>query len=235
VVATGATGGGAVVLALWSLKGGAGTTTVAAGLAVLASQRHEAGALLVDLAGDIPAVFGIEEDDGYSVARWLTTDGASDPPGKGWTAPTLIADQRLSVVPRGAGPLRDRRRAETMTHLLTADDREVVIDCGVLAGPEAGSRTAGQVLAGQADRTLLVVRPCSLAFRRLEDPHPPIHGVVLVQGPNRSVPAKSVDDRVGAPVVAIVPNDAAIAWSVEHANLTYQVPSTLTFSLCHLV
>jgi len=51
-----------VLIACWSTKGGAGTTVVTAALGLVLARRHPAGALLVDLAGDLPAALGLPPD-----------------------------------------------------------------------------------------------------------------------------------------------------------------------------
>src|SRR5215831_8592656 len=49
-------GGPSVLVACWSVKGGVGTTVIAAALALLMAGKSPAGAVIVDLAGDVPAV-----------------------------------------------------------------------------------------------------------------------------------------------------------------------------------
>ena len=66
-----------MLLACWSVKGGSGTTVVAAALALLLAQRSPAGALLADLAGqeglggDGAAVLGLDEPSSPGLAGWL--------------------------------------------------------------------------------------------------------------------------------------------------------------------
>jgi len=62
----------------WSLKGGSGTTVVAAGLA-LAVARRGGRPLLIDLAGDLPAVLGVE-GAGPGITGWWQISGRSDRP-----------------------------------------------------------------------------------------------------------------------------------------------------------
>ena len=57
-----------MVISCWSVKGGSGTTVVAAALS-MAWARRRAGALLVDLGGDLPAALGIT-GDGPGVVDW---------------------------------------------------------------------------------------------------------------------------------------------------------------------
>src|SRR4051794_33057920 len=71
VVSRRALGGSPVFVSCWSVKGGSGTTVVASSLALLLATRSPAGSVLVDLAGDVPAVLGIPEPDGPGVSDWL--------------------------------------------------------------------------------------------------------------------------------------------------------------------
>src|SRR5438552_253681 len=66
-----ARGSGSVLIALWSAKGGSGTTVVAAALATVLARSSPGGAVLVDLAGDVPGALGVAEPPGYGVADWL--------------------------------------------------------------------------------------------------------------------------------------------------------------------
>ena len=62
------------VTVCWSVKGGSGTTVVAATLAL----SCPTDSLLVDLDGELPAVLGLPEPAGQGVADWLASDA---PPG----------------------------------------------------------------------------------------------------------------------------------------------------------
>jgi hypothetical protein len=59
-----------MVVVCWSLKGGVGTTVVAAALALVSSRRGERP-LLLGLAGDLPAVLGVD-GSGAGVADWCS-------------------------------------------------------------------------------------------------------------------------------------------------------------------
>ena len=57
------------IITCWALKGGSGTTVVAAGIAL-----SEPGAVLIDLDGELPAALGIVEPAGQGITEWLTSD-----------------------------------------------------------------------------------------------------------------------------------------------------------------
>ena len=60
------------MIVCWSVKGGSGTTVVASTLALVHAEKSSHGALIVDLAGDVPAVLGLAEPSGIGVGEWFT-------------------------------------------------------------------------------------------------------------------------------------------------------------------
>src|SRR5215212_8449722 len=72
-------GNDTVLLACWAAKGGAGTTVVATALARVLASGSPSGALLADLAGDVPAVLGLPDPPGPGLAGWLAA-GEDVPP-----------------------------------------------------------------------------------------------------------------------------------------------------------
>ena len=207
-----------MLIACWSAKGGVGTTVVAASLGLSLSQSSSSpgGVLLADLAGDLPAVLGVPEPDGPGLAGWL---GA----GPGVPADALARLERrvgpaTALLSRGSGPLASER-AEVLAGLLAADPRPVVVDCGLL---DPGG--AGATIAAGAGRSLLVTRPCFLALRRAAQAPIVPSGVVLVCEPGRSLGRRDVESVVGAPVVAELSTDPAVARAVDAGILTARLP-----------
>ena len=118
-----------MLVACWSVKGGSGTTVVAAGLALVLARsvpaeppvpgptaapvplahdsRGAPGVLLVDLAGDLPAVLGLPEPERPGVAEWLASD--ADVPDDAFGLLEVDAAPGLRLVPRGSGELPPRR------------------------------------------------------------------------------------------------------------------------------
>ena len=87
------------MIVCWSVKGGNGTTVVAAALALVLAQRHEAGARLIDMSGDTPSALGMSEPASEGIAEWLS---AADHPGaEALNNLMLPVTAHLGVIPRG--------------------------------------------------------------------------------------------------------------------------------------
>jgi hypothetical protein len=221
-----------MLIACWSAKGGVGTTVVAAGLGLVLSRERDEGALIADLAGDLPAVLGRPEPDGPGLREWLAT--GPDVPPDGLARLEQVVAPGLWLLPRGRGPLRWSDRTEVLAAILASDARDVVVDCGRLE-PEGRTdddhREVVQVMAASAGQSLLVTRACYLALRRvLAVPVRP-SGVILVKEPGRSLTAADIEDVVGAPVVAEVAIDPSVARAVDAGLLAQRVPRGLARAL----
>ena len=211
-----------MLVACWSSKGGAGTTVVASSLALLLARRDPLGALLVDVAGDVPAALGLADSPGPGLADWLAA--GSSVPADGLHRLERPTEHGVAVLPRGDGPLAEAR-ADALAALLAADARPVVVDCGTLVDGVA------LTLAAAASRSVLVTRPCFLGLRRaLRAPLRPSE-VVLVTEPGRSLGRHDVEDCVGAPVVAEVALDPAVARAVDAGLLAVRLPRGLARDL----
>jgi MinD-like ATPase involved in chromosome partitioning or flagellar assembly len=216
-----------VLIACWSVKGGSGTTVVAAALGLLAA-RSPGDALLVDTAGDLPAALGLPEPAGPGLAEWLAADTTVAAAALHHLEVEVRAGLRL--LPAGAGRLAlpgaaapPGRATELALHL-AGDQRTVVVDAGI-PGP-----AAIEVVAA-AERSLLVLRPCYLALRRaVASPIRP-SGVVLVREPRRALRRADVEAVLGAPVVAQVELDPEVARVVDAGLLGARLPRTLELGL----
>ncbi len=214
----------------WSAKGGSGTTVVAAALALLSARSRPT--LLVDLGGDLPAALGLAEPRGPGVGDWLASPHAT-PDRLAALAVEVTAD--LHLVPAGslghAGPaagagVLDDVQAERLAHACIDAALDVVVD----AGPHGRHR----VLHACADRSLLVVRPCYLALRRALQSAAAPTGFVLVHDPARSYTSTDVHRIIGAPMLAEVPWDPAIARTVDAGCLVTRPPQALVRPLSRL-
>ncbi len=225
-----------MLVCCWSAKGGSGTTVVACALALLLG-RSEGGAVLVDLAGDVPSVCGLADGVGPAAAAGLAgwLHAAPGVPADGLARLERPVAPGLSVVPRGSGPLTSGA-ADLLVAALDADPRPVVVDAGVLGrrpeGPAAQEEVALAV-AGAATRSLLVVRPCYLSLRRALDAPIRPSGVVLVAEDGRALTTADVEGAVGAPVVAEVRVTAQIARAVDAGIFASHLPRSLDRDLRH--
>ena len=232
-----------MLLALWSPKGGSGTSVVSAALALVAAGRS--GARLADLGGDQPAILGLPPDP----PSWTAADGGepadtSSPPASsgglsawlaaGPSAPTEWLDAMavpvvpgLSVLPRGRGaPEHASPEAGAALAVALRDGGVTVLDAGPGAAHPGG---AARAVIEVADRALLVIRPCYLALRRaVGDPRlERSWGAILLEEPGRALDAGDVASVLGVPVVGRFPVRAEIARAVDAGVLRDRLPTPL--------
>ncbi|MGY6499882.1 MAG: hypothetical protein ACXIVQ_03150 [Acidimicrobiales bacterium] len=210
-----------MVVACWSAKGGSGTTVVASVLALTVAARGGAGALLVDLAGDVPVVLGLPDSGGPGVTGWAAA--GDDVPTDALARLEVPVVPHLSVLARGEDGVPDRGRLELLMALLATEARTVIVDCGTL---QVGSPIVA--VAESAAVSLLVTRACYLALRRA--PSMPVRptGIVLVEEPGRCLQVPDVETVVGAPVCATVPVDIGVARAVDAGLLTSRLPRKIS-------
>ncbi|MGZ4695701.1 MAG: nucleotide-binding protein [Acidimicrobiales bacterium] len=213
----------------WSVKGGSGTTVVAAALAVLLARRTDDGALLVDLAGDGPAALGVSEPDGPGLAGWFAAGRSV--PADGLSRLEVPVGDGLALLPRGDGDLGPAERAEVLAGVLGAEGRSVVVDAGVPGWGDGRPDPARAVLTAAATSSLLVTRPCYLSLRRVVAAPLRPTGVVLVVEPGRALGRDDVEQIVGVPVVAEVLVDSAVARAVDAGLLVGRLPRSLERAL----
>ncbi len=209
----------------WSAKGGSGTTVVAAGLA-LDSTRPS---VLLDVDGDLPMVLGVPEPAGQGLSDWFD----SGAPPEAILDLAVDLDDTTRLIPRGA--TRIARRASRWGELgcwLAASDLTFVADVGLgdppvdlLPASEPGPKRV--IVEAARAKGLLVTRPCYVALMRarLLDSRP--DGVVLVDEPGRDISVRDIEVSIGAPVVAKVPFDPAIARAVDRGLLAMALPGSI--------
>ncbi len=201
----------------WSVKGGSGTTVVAAAIAL--SSARSRPTLLVDLGGDLPAALGVSAPSGPGVGDWLASPHA--------TADALIelaveVSPGLHLVP--AGPLEsgvdiDDVQAERLAHACALGSMVVTVD--------AGCHGRHRVLHTCAARSLIIVRPCYLALRRAMRLPGLATGTVVVHEPGRGLGTGDVECALGVPVVAEIAWDPGIARAVDAGLLAHRLPAAL--------
>lgn len=202
----------------WSAKGGSGTTVVAAALALVLSRQRPT--LLVDLAGDAPAALGLPEPAGPGLVDWLASTTADAAALQRLAVPATDA---LQLLPRGSGSASHAARWRDLAEALTAMASTVVLDAGTGAPPAE--------LFAVAPHRLLVTRPCYLSLRRAVASGLQPTGIVLLDEPGRALAARDVERSLGAPVVAELAYDPAVARAVDAGLLASRLPRSLAHSL----
>jgi hypothetical protein len=212
-----------VLVATWSVKGGVGCSVVSAALALTwARAGHDA--LLVDLGGDLPAVLGVPEPEGAGLEEWLAA--GTDVPADALARVEIPVARGLGLVPRGVGGGSDGSRLRVLAGLCASTPRPIVVDVGMVCAdsPSVGFLT-------EARHSLLVTRPCYLALRRLSVSSLRPSGVVLVSEPGRALDRSDVEEVAGAPVVADLMLDPAVARAVDAGLLATRMPRVLERAL----
>jgi len=220
-----------MLIALWSATGGSGTSVLTTACAlVLARQAREAGhatgVRVADLAGDLPAVFGLGADPDVGLADWLDA---------GPEAPTEALDRLLveiapgvALLPRGRGPriattLPAPESGAALAVALGLGSLPVLVDCGTAREP------AVRAVVEVADVAIVVLRGCYLALRRAVHAPPLEHtaGVVLLDEAGRSLGANEIGEVLDLPVLARIPVKDTIARAVDAGVLPTRLPEPL--------
>lgn len=211
-----------MLVACWSVKGGSGTTVVAACLSLLSARSSPDGALLVDLGGDAPVALGMQEPTGPGVLEWLAAHGDGD------ALERLAVDvgDGVRLIPLGTAPrtIESTVDGERLAAALVGRG-PVVVDCGPPGAP------LGAGVAASATLSLLVTRPCYLALRRaVQAPMRPSR-LVVVEEPGRVLRPSDMEAALEVPIGARVPWDAMIARGVDAGLLRHGLPRLLERAL----
>lgn len=216
-----------MIIWYWSVKGGVGTSVVAAATAIrLASDDREA--TLVDLTGDQPALLGMIAGAAPSepgIGDWVAAgDGvAADAIGR------LLEDVApgLRLLRQGTQPalesldsLDDGRRRLVLALEVLARIGPVVVDAGLDPFELRSDLAAGH-------RPVCVLRSCYLALTRAQRVSGPYDRVVLVEEPGRALRVRDVAAAVGASSVERVAWDPRVARSVDAGTIVSMLPPPL--------
>jgi cellulose biosynthesis protein BcsQ len=211
-----------MMVVLWSVKGGQGTTVTAA-LCALGWSSAEHEVLLVDLGGDLPGALGLSEPPGPGCVDWLLSGGVGDR--EALRRLEVPVTEGLRLLPRGPDPLDMVKPLAQFPAALASDSRLVVVDCGErLRSDQAG---LGLQLATAADHSWLVTRSCYLALTKLAEPPVEPDAVILLAEPGRALGRHDVEAVAGATVVAQVAVDPGVARSVDAGLLRTRLPRRL--------
>ena len=208
----------------WSLKGGSGTTVVAAGLA-LAVARRGGRPLLIDLAGDLPAVLGVE-GAGPGITDWCSAADGPGPEALERLGVDVSGGTRLVALGTSGWHQAEAERVAALAdHLVQCDD-PLIVDAGDL-GTSRVPDALLDALVGRAVRSIFVTRACYLSLRRLPTQVRRPTEVALVVEPGRALGRLDVEAVVGSPVTMRIPLDPSIARAVDAGLLARRVPRSL--------
>ncbi len=217
-----------MIIWYWSVKGGVGTSVVAAATAIrLASEDRDA--TLVDLCGDQPALLGM------AAGAMPAEPGIGDWVAAGDGVAADAIGRLLEDVAPGLRLLRRGTQPPTAGEASTGADRppRLLLALEVLArtGPvvvDAGLDLAGlrSVIDGP-HRPVCVLRSCYLALTRAQQVAGPYERVVLVEEPGRALRARDVCAAVGASYVERVAWDPRVARSVDAGTIVSMLPPPL--------
>ncbi len=211
----------------WSVKGGSGTSAVAAALTMLTRP----GSLLVDLCGDAPALFGIDAPPDVGLSDWF--DSSAETASLLSLCHTIDGDASLLSsarrLDRGDGVHPERYLALTGWIAKQQTERDVIVDAGT------PSAEVAQMLLATGSRSLLVLRPCYLAVRRAVELTTRVDGIVVVREEGRSLSNADIESATGSRVLTEVPVDPAIARSIDAGMVNTRLPRSLRRSLRVLI
>ena len=211
------------MIVCWSVKGGSGTTVVASTIALMRAAESQRGALLVDLAGDVPAVLGLAESSGPGINDWF----ANCDHGSRMTLQSIAiqATANLQIIARGLKQLdaKENRNFTELCAALKSFDLPIIVDAGCgLPSPD---------LLANASSSLLVTRPCYLSLRRAAQLSVSPTGIVLINEAGRALGKHDVEAVIGAPVIAEIDFDSAIARAVDAGLLASRIPTIMSKQL----
>jgi hypothetical protein len=209
----------------WSVKGGSGTTVVAAALGLICARTGPT--VLVDLGGDVAPALGVAPSGGPGVGEWLASPGAGAE--RLWQVAHECGDD-LRLVHPGAMPM-----GAEFTDLAAERLASACADAPFLVVVDAGPIVPTTAMHHLALSSLLVVRPCYLALRRAVTHLGSTSHVVMVDEPGRCLSRVDVERALDARVVATVPWDPAVARAVDAGLLHARLPSTVARPLARLI
>ena len=217
-----------MIIWYWSVKGGVGTSVVAAATAIrLASEDRDA--TLVDLCGDQPALLGM------AAGAMPAEPGIGDWVAAGDGVAADAIGRLLEDVAPGLRLLRRGTQPPTAGQASAGEDQppRLLLALEVLArtGPvvvDAGLDLASLRSAiGGPNRPVCVLRSCYLALTRAQQVAGPYERVVLVEEPGRALRARDVCAAVGASHVERVAWDPRVARSVDAGTIVSMLPPPL--------
>jgi hypothetical protein len=212
-----------MLFALWSPKGGSGTSVLAAACAAALARRG--GCRLADLGGDLPAILGLGADPETGIAEWLAT--GPDAPAEALDRLAVEVAPGLLLIPPGTPRLLAPPAAAEAGAALGAALQRAEVPCVIDAG--RADMPAARMTVELADVSIVVLRGCYLGLRRAVNA--PLtaraSGIAFVDEPGRSLGAAEVRDVLERPVLTRVPVRPAIARAVDAGVVAVRPPEML--------
>ena len=211
-----------MIIWYWSVKGGVGTSVMAAATAIrLSSQRQDT--ILVDLMGDQPVLLGLNDTGGLvpgpGIGDWVAAGSnvAADAIGR------LLEDvtPHFRLLRRGASspPLDEPHRLMLGLEML-AKNGMVVVDAGMDVGVLRSSLAAEH-------NSVCILRSCYLALARAQRISGPYDHVILVEEPGRALRSQDVAAAVGSTQIERVPWDPRVSRAVDAGTIVSTLPPPL--------
>ena len=212
-----------MLFALWSPKGGSGTSVLAAACAAALARRG--GCRLADLGGDLPAILGLGADPDTGIAEWLAT--GPDAPADALERLAVEVAPGLLLIPPGTPRVLAPAAAAEAGVALGAALQRAEVPCVVDAG--RADAPAARMTVEIADVSVVVLRGCYLGLRRAVNAPLTARatGIAFVDEPGRSLGASEIRDVLERPVLARVPVRPPIARAVDAGVLAVRPPEPL--------
>ena len=222
-----------MLVALWSAKGGSGTSVFTAACAlVLARDAHDAdhacGVRVADLAGDLPAIFGLGADPARRARSTGSPPGPRLPPTRS-TGSCVEVAPGIALLPRGRSgspggcPRSARAGAALAVALREARPRRSSTAARRRDPASRAVVEVADVVRRRAAR--LLPRAPTRGARLRRSRRPPRR--VLLEEPGRSLSANDVSEVLDLPVLARVPVKPPIARAVDAGVLATRLPEPL--------
>ena len=212
-----------MLFALWSPKGGSGTSVLAAACAAALARRG--GCRLADLGGDLPAILGLGADPDTGIAEWLAT--GPDAPADALDRLAVEVAPGLLLIPPGTPRLLAPPAAAEAGAALGAALQRAELPCVIDAG--RADAPAARMTVEVADVSVVVLRGCYLGLRRAVNAPLTTRaaGIAFVDEPGRSLGAAEVRDVLERPVLTRVPVRPTIARAVDAGVVAVRPPEPL--------
>jgi hypothetical protein len=200
-----------------AVKGGSGTTTVAA----LTALTHRGPSLLVDLDDELQAAMGLDRTERPGVADWLSSDAPLD-----HLADLLVEIDDTSVMLTTRRSDHTAARGGAITNAttrwmqLSSWCRTWATRSGGRVFVDAGTRRLPEEFVAACDHRWLVTRSCYLSLAEATRRSLTSTGVVVVREPGRTLTDRDIEASVGVPVVASIAWEPAVARAVDAGLLT---------------